>query len=52
MFLNTIRSCSFPSRHKSETGRKLIGSELSPFFGSSITLEYFQLSANLPSLKD
>ena len=50
--MNTIRPCSFPSPHNSETGRNLDGSELSPFFGSGITFEYFQLSANLPSLKD
>ena len=52
MFLNAIRSCNFPSWLNSETGRKLDGSELSPFFGRGITFEYFHASANLPSLKD
>ena len=47
-----MRSCSLPSPLNNETGRKFDGSELSPFLGSGITLEYFQLSANLPSLKD
>ena len=52
MFLKAMRSCNLPSPLNNETGRKIDGSELSPFLGSSITLEYFQLSANLPSLKD
>ena len=34
------------------TGLKLEGSELSPFSGIGIILEYFQISENLPSLKD
>ena len=52
MCLNTIRSCSFPIPHKKDTGRKFEGSELSPFCGNGITFEYFQNSANFPSLKD
>ena len=50
--LNTTRSCSFSIQHKRDTGRKFEGSELSLFFGNDITFEYFQNSANFPSLKD
>ena len=39
----------FPKR---DTGRKFEESKLSPFFGNDITFEYFQISANFPSLKD
>ena len=52
MCLKTMRSCNFPIRHKRETGLKLDGSEVSPFFDKGITCECFQMSANLPSLKD
>ena len=47
-----MRSCNFPIPHKRETGLKLDGSELSPFFDKGIICERFQMSANLPSLKD
>lgn len=43
--LNTIHSGR-------ETGRKLDGSELSPFLCNGIIFECFQISENLPSLKD
>ena len=52
MCLKTMRSCNFPIPHKRETGLKLDGSEISPFFDKGITCECFQMSANLPSLKD
>ena len=52
MCLKTMRSCNFPIPHKRETGLKLDGSEVSPFFDKGITCECFQMSANLPSLKD
>ena len=42
---------NFPFPHKRETGLKLDGSEVSPFFDKGITCECFQMSANLPSLK-
>ena len=51
-FILTILSWSFPTLLKSDTGRKLDGSELSPSFGNGITFENFQISENLPSLKD
>ena len=35
-----------------KTGQTFEGSELSPFLGKGITIEYLQISANLPSLKD
>ena len=38
--LKAILSCSLPTLLKSETGRKFEGSELSPFLGKGITLEY------------
>ena len=52
MCLKTMRSCNFPIPHKRETGLKLDGSEVSPFLDKGITCECFQISANLPSLKD
>ena len=52
MRLKTMRSCNFPIPHKRETDLKLDGSEVSPFLDKGITCECFQISANLPSLKD
>ena len=52
IFLKAILSWSFPTLLQSYTGRKFDGSELSPFFGNGITFENFQISENLPSLKD
>ena len=45
-----MRSRSLPTLHNKDTGRKLEGSELSPFFGIGIRFECFQYSGNLPSL--
>ena len=50
MCLKTILSCIFAILLNSETGLKFEGSDLSPFFGSGITFEHFQISENLPSL--
>ena len=50
--LKTMRSCSLPTLHNKDTGRKLEESELSSFFGIGIRLECFQDSGNLPSLND
>ena len=47
-----MRSCSLPISLNKETGRKLDGSELSPFFGKGIRFDRFHNSENLPSLKD
>ena len=52
MCLKTILSCIFDILLNSETGLKFEGSELSPFFGSGITFEIFQISENLHSIKD
>ena len=52
MCLKTILSCIFDILNNSETGLNFEGSELSPFFGSGITFEIFQISENLPSVKD
>ena len=41
-----LKTCSFPSPLNSETGRKLDGSELSPFSRRGITFECFQFSVN------
>ena len=45
-----MRSCSLPTLHNKNTGRKLDGSELSPFFGIGIRLEGTVLGPLLFSL--
>ena len=47
-----MRSCNLPTPHNKATGQKLDGSEVSPFFGNGIRFDCFQVSENLPSLKD
>ena len=47
-----MRSFSFLIPLNKDTGQKLNGSELSPFFGKGIMFDCFYNSENLPSLKD
>ena len=52
MFLKTILSCILPIPLKSDTGRKLEGQVLSPFFGKGITFDSLKICGNLHSRKD